>query len=247
MNDVGHHNLNPDTVGRLQRGNTYKDLSTAIVVPTRGMIPARVVSSWIGLMRPMNQMTYGPEFFSNDEVGIAYNKAIEWVLSFNQALVSNKQKPFKYVLTLEEDNAPQPDGLLTLLESIENFDAVGGLYYTKGEAGQPMIYGAPGVLPKNFIPQPPLPNQIQPCNGLGMGFTLFRVALFEKMAPDMPKNNNGIREWFKTVQEWDPDRGGRQFTQDLWFFDNATKYGGRFACDTRVKVGHYDFANDKMW
>jgi hypothetical protein len=207
----------------------------------------------MGLMRPMNQFIYGPEFFSGDEVGVAYNKAIEWVMAFNSMLTANKKPPFKFVLTMEEDNAPPPDGLMKLLESIEGsdpsstFDAIGGLYHTKGEQGQPMIYGNPSVLPKNFIPQIPQTGMIQRCNGLGMGFTLFRMTLLEKMAPDLPRDRAGSREWFKTMQEWNPDKGGGSFTQDLWFFDNAAKYGGRFASDNRVIVGHYDFDNDKMW
>jgi len=36
-------------------------------------------------------------------------------------------------------------------------------------------------------------------------------------------------------------------TQDLYFFQEAAKYGYRFACDTRVKVGHWDNASQIMW
>lgn len=36
-------------------GKTYRDLSTVIIVPTRGMIHCKVVSSWWSLITPMNQ------------------------------------------------------------------------------------------------------------------------------------------------------------------------------------------------
>jgi hypothetical protein len=36
-------------------GSTYRDNSTVIVIPTRGMIHHRVVAAWQGLIAPMNQ------------------------------------------------------------------------------------------------------------------------------------------------------------------------------------------------
>ena len=36
-------------------GSTYKDSSTAIVIPSRGMIPDAVVKAWLNLLSPMNQ------------------------------------------------------------------------------------------------------------------------------------------------------------------------------------------------
>ena len=71
-----------------------------------------------------------------------------------------------------------------------------------------------------------------------MGFNLFKLDIFKN--PDLPK------PWFKTVQEV-VQGGARAYTQDLYFFENAAKCGYRFACDTRVKVGHYDIQNDIMW
>jgi hypothetical protein len=228
---VGFHNSNLSAArDRLTRGQTYKDLSTICVVPTRGMIHAKVVQSWMGLMPPMNQK-FIRMFMIGMEVGHAYNAAVE------QILASPDLSKWKYMLTLEEDNIPPPDGLLRLYESIENYDAVGGLYWTKGESGQPMIYGDPKQMPKNFIPQLPRPGEVQQCNGLGMGFTLFRIAMFKKV----PK------PWFKTEQSFTPGVGVRAYTQDLFFFELAGAAGFKFACDTRVLVGHFDAENDRCW
>lgn len=214
---------------RLKRGKTYKDLSTVVVIPTRGSIPARVVESWWGLMMPMNQKTTRM-VIKGMEVGAAYNHAIELILSHPEL------SKWKYVLTLEEDNIPPPDGLLKLYENIDKYDAVGGLYWTKGEAGMPMIYGNPkGVL--NFIPQKPKVNDIHECNGLGMGFTLFKLDLFRELE----------KPWFETIQEYIPGVGGKAYTQDLAFFEKARKSGKRVACDTRVKVGHFDSSTEIVW
>lgn len=234
MPDTGRHNADlAAATARLTQAQSYRDLSTVIVCPTRGTLYPRVVSSWFALMRPMNQKVLGPIFLSGMEVGEAYNAGVEMILN------SPELSKWKYMLTLEEDNLPPPDGLLKLYESIEQgpYDAVGGLYWTKGPGGQPMIYGDPGVMPKNFIPQIPVPDAVQPCHGLGMGFTLFRIKAFKTL----PK------PWFKTQQEYVPGQGTRMYTQDLYFFDTAARKGLRFASDNRVCVGHYDPNEDIVW
>lgn len=228
----GFHNLDLEASReRLKKGKQYRDLSTVCVVPTRGLIAARVVESWMGLMTPMNNAFFRV-FVSGQEVGDAYNAAIEMVLAHPQL------SQFKYLLTLEEDNIPPPDGLLKLYESIDDYAAVGGLYWTKGEMGQPMIYGNPDEI-LSFQPQVPIPDTVQECHGLGMGFTLFRMDLF--------RDENIPKPWFKTVQEWSPDKGGSAGTQDLHFFANARRAGYRVASDNRVKVGHYDVNDDFIW
>lgn len=228
---IGRHNSNLEqSRDRLIKGNSYKDLSTICIIPTRGLITAKVVQSWLGLMAPMNQKFFRL-FLEKMEVGAAYNKAIEEILA------NPELSTWKYVMTMEEDNMPPPDGLLKLYEGMNEYDVVGGLYWTKGEGGQPMIYGDPTVMPKNFIPQIPRPEQLQHCNGLGMGFNLYKMEIFKKM----PK------PWFRTLQEFTPGVGARAYTQDLFFFEQAAKHGYKFACDTRIKVGHYDYERDIVW
>jgi hypothetical protein len=65
-----------------------------------------------------------------------------------------------------------------------------------------------------------------------MGFNLFDLNIF--------RDEKIPRPWFKTVQEWSPETGGRMYTQDLSFYENAKKAGYKVACDTRIKVGHID-------
>jgi hypothetical protein len=218
------------------KSKQYKDASTVCLIPTRGKIPWRVVQSWWNMMTPMNQQFFRMGMVGM-EVGHAYSTAID------QIIHEPNLRNWKYILTLEEDNIPPPDGLLKLirvLEELPDIAAVGGLYWTKGEAGQPMIYGNPADVPLNFRPIPPDPGgNVIECNGLGMGFTLFRMDLF--------KDERIQRPWFQTVQKYDPAAGSSAFTQDLYFFQNAKKYGYRFAVDCSVRVGHYDYENDIVW
>lgn len=217
---------------KLLKSDFYKDLSTICIIPTRGVIPAKVVQNWMGLMLPMNQK-FIRMFVSGMEVGAAYTHAIEQIVA-NPVLRS-----WKYILTLEEDNMPPADGLIKLYEGMEEFDVVGGLYWTKGENGQPMIYGDPTMEELNFIPQIPLPETLQKTNGLGMGFNLFKLDIFRD--PRVP------RPYFKTVQEFTPFVGAKGYSQDLYFYENIHKLGYNVACDTRIKVGHYSLEEDIVW
>lgn len=234
----GRHNTDvAGTVKRLDKAQSYCDQSTVIICPTRGLIPAKVVGSWIGLIRPMNQKCMGPMFAMSMEVGDAYNQMIELILGHAEL------SKYKYICTIEEDNCPPMDGLLRLYESIEGkvngrkYDVVGSLYWTKGEAGQPMIFGNPYEIPKNFVPQKPIPDQIVEANGLGMGFNLFRTSMFKKIE----------KPWFKSVQEVIHGKGSECCSQDLYFYNKAGLAGFRFACDCRVKTGHLDYENDQLW
>ena len=229
----GIHNQDIDlSAKRLDDAKSYRDLSTIIICPTRGVIPAKVVQSWLGLMKPMNQKVIGPLFAIGMEVGAAYNSMIENIIN------NPELSTWKYILTIEEDNMPPADGLLKLYESMDKYDVVQGLYWTKGEGGQPMAYGNPLITPKNFIPQKPIKDTVMHVNGLGMGFDLFRLDIFKN--PDLPK------PWFKTVQEV-VNGGARAYTQDLYFFENGAKCGLKYAVDCRVKVGHYDINSDIIW
>lgn len=240
IGSTSHHN-DSDYVKRLEGELTYKDLSTIIICPAIGPIAPRVVANW-SFMRPMNQKVIGgPIMLENMEVGQAYNEGFKMILS-NPELAK-----FKYVMTIETDNYPQnPDGLLKLYEAIEGtvdgnkYDCVGGLYWTKGDNGQPMCYGNPSVQPLNFIPQIPTPNTLTPCNGLGMGFNLWRLEMFKDERFEYGK-------WFKTEQSFEPGVGAKAYTQDLYFFEKAVGLGYKFACDARVPVIHWDEAGQKAW
>jgi hypothetical protein len=63
----------------------------------------------------------------------------------------------------------------------------------------------------------------------------------------MFKDKNLPRPLFETKQKYTPGVGVEAYTQDLKFFENAGKLGYRFACDSRVHVGHYSYGDDMMW
>jgi hypothetical protein len=162
---------------------------------------------------------------------VAYSQAIEQILAHPEL------SQWEYILTLEHDNCPPPDGVIKLIEQMEahpEYACIGGGYFTKGENGAFQAWGDPNDPIPNFRPQLPDPNGgMVECCGTGMGFNLFRIQMF--------KDERLRRPWFHTQV-----KNGIS-TQDLYFWADARKYGYRCAIDCSIKVGHYDAQNDFMW
>jgi hypothetical protein len=231
-NYIGFHNTNlEESIERVEKSKMYRDLSTVIICPTRGLFPTRIVQSWMKLLRPMNQLVAGPIFGEGMDVDHSYNALFRYVLD-NDFL-----KKFKYVLTIEEDNAPPPEGLLKLYENIDEYDVIAGLYWHKSKDGFPMLFGDPNEDPLDVKPQVPKYNEIQRVNALGMGFNLFKLDMFRNIP----------EPWFKTLATSNVEDGNNIMTQDIYFYRKAAELGYKFACDNRVLVGHYSAKEDQMY
>lgn len=230
---------------KIIHGTHYRDCSTVIIVPSRDpFIHWRIVQSWEGLMQPMNQKR-AKMFCIEEEVGHAYDQMIRMILNHPEL------GKWKYVMTLETDNLIPPDAQIRLLESIEEFklDAVGAIYFTKGDHSMPMAYGDPeqyaktGVLdfmPRDIRPFVDTGRHVMPVNGIAMGCSLYRMELLKKMAA-------ANKRMFETVSDVTP-QGPMAFTQDLKFCREAiTQFGAKFGVDLRVKVGHLDLSSGRVW
>lgn len=234
----GQHNSGiVQAARRVEASAGYKNLSTIMIVPTRGgnSLSAKWVSSMLSLVKPMNQKLVGPVFFAGMEVGEAYNKAIRMIQQ------EPKLDSIRFMLTWEDDVCPQPDALMKLYEAQAqtNADVVSALYWGKGECGQPMIYGDINDPEENYRPMMPVKEQIVPCYGTGMGFTLFELSQF--------KNKVKGPNWFESVQEWKPEEGVIQSTQDLDYAKKLNAAGGKLVVACAAKAGHYDAQEDLLW
>lgn len=229
--ETGKHNENlADSTKRILEGGSWKKQRIIVIIPSAKMLPAKVALSHWNLIFPPNQAVFRMLTLGL-EVGEAYSQAIE------QILANPELSQWEYILTMEHDNMPPPDGVLKLLKRMEDHPelaCVGGLYWTKGEGGVPQIWGDPKDPVVNFRPQPPVPGQLVECCGTGMGFNLWRLSMFKD--PQIPK------PWFKTLAGI-----GGVGTQDLYFWGNARKYGYRCAIDCDCLVGHYDYNQDICW
>lgn len=229
--DSGIHNsdLNKSRQ-RIMEGGSWKKQRVVMLIPAGVSIPTKVYLSHCGLIFPPNQQQYRMAAIGM-EVGEAFSNAI------NEIINHPELGQWEYLLTIEHDNIPPPDGLVRLIKRMEEhpeYACIGGLYWTKGEGGQPQIWGDPKDS-LNFRPQAPDPNGgLVECCGTGMGFNLWRLQMF--------KDEKLRRPWFKTIA----DATGVG-TQDLYAWGDFRKNGYRCAVDCGTKVGHYDAENDICW
>ena len=231
--ELGRHNHDlAKSTARVIQGGSWKKQRTIVILPSASMIPAKVaLSHWNLAFAPNNGVIR--MLALGMEVGDAYSQCIE------QIIANPELSTWEYILTLEHDNIPPPDGVVKLIERMEQhpeFACIGGLYWTKGEGGVPQIWGDPNDPVLNFRPMPPRAGELVECCGTGMGFNLWRISMF--------KDERLRRPWFKTLNGKD---GVGLGTQDLYFWGDARKYGYRCAIDCSVLVGHYDVANDTSW
>lgn len=222
--DIGH------TAARLLQGGSWKRQRIIVILPADAMIPAKVALSHWNLAFPPNNGVLRI-LAQGMEVGDAYSTAIEQITN------NSELAQWEYILTLEHDNMPPPDGVIALVKQMEvhpEFSCIGGLYFTKGEGGVAQIWGDPKDPVLNFRPQVPRQGELVECCGTGMGFTLWRLAIFH--------DKRLRRPWFKTLSGKDGTS-----TQDLYAWSDFRKYGYRCAIDCDVKVGHYSVQEDIVW
>lgn len=235
--EVGHHNSDvPKSAGRVLESGSWKKQRVIVLLPAAQTIATKVALSHWNLMFPPNQGVYRM-LCVGMEVGEAYSSGIEQIISHPDL------SQWEFLLTIEADNMPPPDGIIKLIERMEKhpeLSCIGGLYWTKGEGGCAQIWGDAKDAMLNFRPQAPIPHELVECCGTGMGFNLWRVSMF--------KDSRLRRPWFRTVASVEEGMG----TQDLWFWNDARKYGYRCAIDCNVLVGHYDLEgkfgpSDTVW
>jgi hypothetical protein len=223
---AGIHNKDSKTSARLLKGASWKKQRVIVILPSADTIPAKVALSMWNLAFPPNNGVMRM-LAMGMEVGDAYSSAIENVLAHPEL------SKWEYILTIEHDNMAPADGVVKLIERMEEhpeFDCIGGLYFTKGYDGVAQIWGDIKDPVQNYRPQPPDPNGgLVECYGTGMGFNLWRLSLF--------KDEKIKKPWFRTLNGKDGIGVG---TQDLVFWSEARKYGHRCAIDCSVRVGHYD-------
>src|SRR5260221_9162857 len=104
----GLHNLDlAASQDRLLKAGSTRNLSTICIVPSLGLVPTKVVSTWLALQPGKNQF-FSYMFNIGKEVGVSYSEMVEHILSHEGLSKA------RFILTLEEDNMPPPDGLAKL-------------------------------------------------------------------------------------------------------------------------------------
>jgi hypothetical protein len=147
------------------------------------------------------------------------------------SVLSSEPRP-EYLLFIGDDNLPEPDGLIRLMERINlgerKLDAVGGLYFQKKEPPLPVAWRGRSVL----TPEECASGDIYGVTGQGLDFVLIRTSTFDRIG--LP--------YFKTVQD-----ETQLLSEDAYFWRKAYDAGVRGYVATGVRVGHYDWKEDRVY
>lgn len=206
------------------KGDTYRDRSTIVITPSRGMIHADAVAGMLEL-EPIPGAKLARLVVWGHEVGHAYNEAFALALTHRA----------KYVLTYEDDMLPDPMALNKIMATMEahpEFAAISALYRTKGAKSWPLVVGHPENIADRTPRAPYAPGDerypIQEVNLIPFGFALWKLEMFEFLP--LP--------WFETTTK---------STHENTFSLAARKAGYRFAVDCSLKVGHLDVTDGKVY
>lgn len=217
---------------------SYRNNATIIICPTRGMIPASVVSTWMAMVPPQNAQRAWV-MVTGGEVGDAYNTAMEQIRS------SKWGGPYQYVMTVEDDHLLPRDTMLTLIREMDHgWDMLAALYYTKSDPSLPLALGEPAgwkgqrefnhqtdFYHLNTIEAEKEKRVIEVC-GAPMGCTLFKMSLFDEIP----------YPWFETITNGSNVQG-----QDLNFCSKLQRAGKKVGVHCGLRIGHLDVATGKVY
>lgn len=242
----------------------YRDSSMVIIMPTRGMVHWKVWRCWDEMTYPMNHWRLSIDL-EGREVSDAYNELVDKALMVDGKVKKNGGAGVRFILSREDDNLPDRDGIMRLLDAIytcidcgeeideeeysssgkwqcrnghKGLDAVSGLYMAKVDPPIPFAFGDPKLgtdMKVLNLQQAAKDKKVVEVNGVPQGFLLTRLGLYREMS----------KPWYKTL-----DGVNRKFSlsQDIYFCKKAKEEAGaRFAVDCGARVGHMDVVTRRIY
>ena len=180
-----------------------------IGLPTLGKVSMRWAIAHRGIRSPMN-CAVGELIEQGRPVDIARNRIVKLAI---------EMKDPTHVLFIDDDVLVHPHCLIQLLKN--DVDIVSGVYFSKGDASEPLIFNEPGYGTMEYVPG----TGLHKVWGHGMGLTLIKMDVFRRMSEtvNLGTDELGSPRWFFT--EGDEPGSGRQMTEDLWFCEKANEAG----------------------
>lgn len=201
-----------------------------VATPTMGNVRIEWVSARYGQLIPVNWSMVTMMQYMNSYVPMRFQVADAQNVIVKEAI----EKQFEWLLLIEDDTCPPPDALVRFNTYIrENkYPVVSGLYYTKSEPSEPLIFRGRGT---SFYDNWKLGDKVW-ADGVPTGCLLIRVSLLKAMWDDAPEyitpvGGQKTRKVFETPSK-------------VWFDEARGQYntlGGTSDLDwcTRVIKGKY--------
>jgi len=182
-----------------------------------GTIHAETVTSLVAALQTL----------ADKNVGVAVSVQVGGYKPHNcNKLVAEAQRGgFTHLMFVDADMIFPSSGVLRLLD--HDKDIVGAAYNQRGNptAGNPNMSVVKLADKKgNLIASDTIPTQLFRCAGLGLGFTLVKMHVFDKLT----------QPYFKDFE----DEHGEHHTEDVDFCLRAGEAGCEVWCSPTIKMGH---------
>lgn len=218
-----------------------------ICTPTLGSVSIEWTAMLKDLLWPMNTC-YMNVFVKDDiggEIAEARNKIVAQAMSYE-----NEHREVTKLFWLDDDVLPSRTALLAL--NNHDKDIVSGVYFTRCDVSEPLIFPGRGQGTLPFIPDKiygtgkRYSKDESEILGHGMGLCLIKMDVYKEMQKEIDLDKYGNPQWYKTTTVSDATvehntlfLGG---TEDLYFLNKANEMGFRPVVDcSRHTFGfHYD-------
>jgi len=206
----------------------FKNTRILIGIPTRGLLSAQWVLSFLKQSHPVNT-SIDYKFIIGKEVGEARNELVQEALRLDT----------EYLIFIDDDIIIPPDTITRLINiADEGKDIVAGIYYSKQVPPEPLIFKGRGTGSFRNWKIGEIVNDI---DGIGMGLTLIRTVVFRKIK----------KPWFKTIESSRENVGGNEFfysiDESLYFCNKAISKGFKITVDTSIQGIHFDYKTNTFY
>ena len=195
-----------------------------VATPTLGNVRIEWVSARYGQIIPTNWSMVTMIQTMNSYIPTRFQVADAQNIIVKEAIA----KQFEWLLLIEDDTCPPPDAFVRFNEYIrENkYPVVSGLYYTKSEPSEPLIYRGRGT---SFYDNWKMGDRVW-ADGVPTGCLLIRVKLLKAMWDDAPEYTTPVggqktRKVFETPNKiwFDEAKGQYNTTSGTSDLDWCTK------------------------
>ncbi len=206
----------------------FKDIRVLIGVPTRGLLSAQWVLSFLKQSHPVNT-SIDYKFIVGKDVSTARDELVQEAIKLGT----------EYLIFIDDDVIIPPDTITKLINiADQEKDIVAGVYYSKQIPPEPLIFKGRGTgCFKNWE----IGEIIDDIDGVGMGLTLLKTAIFKKIK----------RPWFKTVESSRKStKNGKLFysvDESLYFCNKAISKGFQITVDTSIQGIHFDYKSNTFY
>lgn len=197
-------------------GEKYKRLIT-FSIPTRGQVDPKFASHMHSVMNGLPTGTgWRIRLTDKDsETGEVMDAATSRSLLVKECLEEDYSK---YIFFIDSDVFVPPNAFTHFLQSGK--DMVTGIYWTKNNPPQPVIYKDLHMGPYFDFPK----DSLFKLDAAGLGCCLIKTDVFRKMP----------QPWF----EYKKENLSEDISEDFYFFIKAKEYGYELWCDSNVQCKH---------